>query len=49
MVILNPSDSTVQFETEEILKDIVYINGGVPVQKGKTIIVSPCSAAFVRI
>ena len=49
MVILNPSDKEVCFDTEETLGDTVYINGEIPVQEGKTVKVPPCTAAFVLV
>lgn len=49
MVILNPSEKEVSFETAEVLGEMVYINGSAPTQNGHVVTVSPCSAAFVRV
>lgn len=49
MVILNPSNEEVTFETDEILGELVYINGDIPAQKGNTVVVPARTAAFFEI
>lgn len=49
MIIINPSNKEVSFETEELLKDVIYLYGKKPVQNGKIIKVFPVSAAYISL
>ena len=49
MVILNPSNEKVKFETGEIFGELVYINGEKPVQNGSTVTVPAATAAYFKI